>query len=214
MSIGQLVRRLLGKRVFALVGRYYRAIFINLDTLAVELKLQIPAGANLLDIGGGDGEPLNRILALRPDIRITMIDISANIGGAIEPRFKDRVTVFPSTSVDDFLRKTSETFNCILLSDVVHHVPVAVRLDFLKSIASLMAQSKAVWMIKDFAPGGLRSKLGYISDRYISGDRNVCFVSIADMSALIKQVASNVKIEEVGLFKKDAPNYLLKIVPS
>jgi 16S rRNA G527 N7-methylase RsmG len=80
MALGQAIRRLLGPRLARFAGRCYRAIFVDLAKEAAALSTAIPRDAQVLDVGGGDGEPLNHLLALRPDLRVTTIDPGAVIG--------------------------------------------------------------------------------------------------------------------------------------
>ncbi len=68
MALGPITRRFLGPRLARLVGEYYRAIFVDLALVAKELAGVIPRGAHLLDVGGGDGLPLNHLLSLRPTL--------------------------------------------------------------------------------------------------------------------------------------------------
>jgi hypothetical protein len=74
MAPGALIRGVLGARLARRAGRWYRMIFVDLAKEAAALAAVIPLDARLLDIGGGDGEHLNHLLALRPDLRVTTLD--------------------------------------------------------------------------------------------------------------------------------------------
>ena len=57
----------------------------------------------MLDVGGGDGEPLNHLLALRTDLLITTLDPAPVVGQWIDDRFNARVTRLPGTSLEQYL---------------------------------------------------------------------------------------------------------------
>src|ERR1700690_2843040 len=97
MPIGPSIRRLLGAGLARRAGRWYRAIFVDLAREAAALASAIPYNAHVLDVGGGDGEPLNHLLGIRPDLRITTLDPGPVVGQWIDVCFDDRVTRLPST---------------------------------------------------------------------------------------------------------------------
>ena len=78
-SPGSLARRVLGRH-FSVAGRIYRGLFVDLEEVARCLSPHIPAGAVVLDVGGGDGDPLNPLLRLRPDITVRLVDPSPEVG--------------------------------------------------------------------------------------------------------------------------------------
>ena len=65
MALGSVVRRVLGPRLAHSVGCWYRSLFVDLDIVADCIAAAIPAGAHVLDVGGGDGVPLNFLLDRR-----------------------------------------------------------------------------------------------------------------------------------------------------
>ena len=91
MSIGSAVRGLLGTRLSRAIGHYYRAAFVDLAKVAQAISVSIPENSLVLDVGGGDGEPLNYLLELRTDIRVTSIDLASEVGHWIEPIHSARV---------------------------------------------------------------------------------------------------------------------------
>ena len=103
MIPGPAIRRLLGRRLARHAGRWYRAIFVDLYKEAAALATVIPHGAHVLDVGGGDGQPLNHLLALRSDLKITTLDSGPVVGQWIEARFETQVTRLPRTSLGDYL---------------------------------------------------------------------------------------------------------------
>lgn len=211
MSIGSLARKILGKKLFPLVGRYYRSIFVDLEKVARLMSEEIPENANVLDVGGGDGELLNHLLANRSDIKVTMIDLREDIGNAILNDFRGQVFLLPETSIRSFLETNKEKRDAIIVSDVIHHISPTDRLSFLQDLKEFLDQSQATLLIKDVEPGHFISRLGYLSDRYITGDKNVSLISKIELQSLVKAALGCVVINETSLFLKDKPNYLLSI---
>ena len=167
MSIGSLIRRVLGPRVFQHVGRAYRRIFVDVRKTAQVLAEIIPPGAHVVDIGGGDGEPLNCLLRLRDDITVTMIDISPIVGWMIEESLLGRVERLAGTSIRQYLQLGPRAIQAAVVSDVLHHVPAGQREAFLADLRELLAQGGCnLLAVKEFAPHGLRGRLGYLADRY------------------------------------------------
>jgi cyclopropane fatty-acyl-phospholipid synthase-like methyltransferase len=207
---GALARKVLGKRGFHAVAAYYRGIFGDLAKVADAVSEHVPPGAHVLDIGGGDGAPLNYLLALRPDIRVTMIDLAATIGGAIEPVHASRVEIFPQTSIRDYLATGGVPPQAVLISDVLHHVPEAQRASFFADLHDVATYAGGVCLIvKDVEPKGFRAWLSYVADRYISGDRTVSLISQAELCALVEREFGPTAPTKTTLYQRDAPNYAL-----
>jgi hypothetical protein len=208
MSVGKSVRRLLGSSLSRRIGGWYRALFVDLDKEAEALAAVIPHGAHVLDIGGGDGEPINHLLAIRPDLRVTTLDPAPVVGQWIEARFAARVTRLPGTSLADFVASGRSDPNVILLADVMHHIPEVARPDFLSSVRVLLDRVAGLRIIvKDVEPDHFRSLLGLWSDRYVTGDRNVKLVSRASLDDLLQQSLGPLQRVETRLFETDRPNY-------
>ncbi|HTI67146.1 MAG TPA: hypothetical protein VL460_06325 [Caulobacteraceae bacterium] len=65
MTPGQLARKALGP-AFQPVGEAYRRVFVDMDKVTDWMIGHIPAGAHVLDVGGGDGYVVGQLLAKRP----------------------------------------------------------------------------------------------------------------------------------------------------
>lgn len=208
MAVGKVIRRLLGARLGRHVGRWYRAIYVDLAKQAVALATAIPRGAHLLDIGGGDGEPLNHLLSLRPDLRVSTLDIGPVVGQWIEARFDGKVTRLPRTSLAGYLASGRADPDAILIADVMHHIPKIARPRFLDSLAVLLERVPRLRIIvKDVEPGSWRALLGYWSDRYITGDKDVDPISRQELTRMFGEALGPLRREDTNLFEVDRPNY-------
>jgi hypothetical protein len=205
-----MIRRFLGARLSRHTGRLYRAIFVDLRKEAAALAAAIPRDAHLLDIGGGDGEPLNYLLALRPDLRVTTIDPGPFVGQWIEERFNNRVMRLPETSLAQYLARGRAIPDAVLIADVLHHIPENARAAFLSSVRVLLEiVPKLRIIVKDVEPGSWRARLGYWSDRYITGDRHVSLVSREHLARLVEDTLGALRREDTNLFEADSPNYAI-----
>jgi 2-polyprenyl-3-methyl-5-hydroxy-6-metoxy-1,4-benzoquinol methylase len=208
VALGPAIRRLLGPRLALAAGRRYRAVFVDLDKVADTLAVLIPKDAHLLDIGGGDGEPLNRLLARRPDIRVTTIDPAPVVGQWIETRFETRVVRMPGTDIMDYLAKDTAAPQAVLLADVMHHVPPASRPALVRCLGKLLERNPTLKIIvKDIEPGTWRAQLSYWADHYITGDRGVRLISQEDLQGLFAAELGRLRCERSDLIARDSPNY-------
>src|ERR1700722_9380292 len=138
MALGPAIRRVLGPRLARRAGLWYRAIYVDLSAVAAPLATVLPRDAHVLDVGGGDGQPLNHLLALRPDLMITTLDPAPIVGQWIEGRFDGRVRRLSGTSLADYVSRDLADPDAILIADVMHHIPQTARHTFLASVRVLL----------------------------------------------------------------------------
>jgi len=177
---GQLARRVLGRH-FEPVGNLYRRIFVDLDKIATSFSAFIPQGAKVLDIGGGDGALVNRLLDRRPDLVITMCDLAPAIGSFLSDANRAKVVCLPAT---DFTQIEGQ-YDVVTLSDVVHHIPVNDRESFFEELSRSCTRWRCHNLIvKDIEPEGIRAALAKWTDWYISGERQVAPFSHSDFTSM------------------------------
>jgi SAM-dependent methyltransferase len=84
----------------------------RLNILANHLRIFIPPGANILDLGCGNGRLSEKVRFGRPDIKIIGIDIYAPLQSTSIPfiKFDGKKIPFPD-----------RYFNLVLINDVLHH---------------------------------------------------------------------------------------------
>jgi cyclopropane fatty-acyl-phospholipid synthase-like methyltransferase len=146
---------------------------VDLSKVATAMAREIPEGARVADIGGGDGQLAELLLTLRPDIHCTMTDIAPAIGEALSEANRARATLRPGCDVADIRGR----FDVMILADVLHHVRVEHRADFLAAVGRAADRTGCpTVLIKDVRPGGVRARLALWSDRYVTGDRHVALI--------------------------------------
>jgi hypothetical protein len=208
MTVGQLARKLLGARGFSRVGGWYRALFVDVEKV-VDSFPALPDDVEVLDVGGGDGAVLDVLLARYPRARATMIDLAPRIGGALRPAHAARVTLLPGTAVSAYRAAMPRAPGLILVSDVLHHVAPDARLRLFLDLRDLLGGRPATLVVKDLEPGHLRARLGYLADRYISGDRSVTPAPPEEVRALLAQAFPGAAVRATNLIDRDPPNYAL-----
>ncbi len=205
MSPGQLARQLLGPRLFKPLGDAYRAFFVDLDVVAASFP-PLPRRASILEVGGGDGQLLNALLARFDDAHATMIDISPQLGSALDATLLARVQLLPNTSVRKYIDRGHRPPDLISVCDVVHHIPPEQRVRFFSDLRPLIGPDTLL-VVKDIRPGTPRAYLSYLADRYVSGDRTVSLLDETAMEALVKSAIPGVTAQRTPLYDLDAPNY-------
>ncbi len=208
MKIGPAIRRLLPPKTERKVAGLYRSVFVDLQGVAECIAPRLPSSAHLLDVGGGDGELLNALFELRPDLRVTMVDVSESVGKFVDPRHQPKLTRLPRMFVEEHLRQSAASYDAALISDVLHHIPVSLRATFLRNVQQCL-RPEGLLFVKDIEPGHVISHLSLFSDRYISGDKGVALISRQELPRLAASAFPKHRVRELGLISLNAPNYLL-----
>ncbi len=90
-------------------GRY--VLGRRVRVLAHRLSRLVPAGADVLDVGSGDGEVAHALMLERPDVRAEGLDVLVRSGARIPVRHFDGRTI-PAAG---------RSVGTVLLIDVMHH---------------------------------------------------------------------------------------------
>ena len=181
MSVGSVVRGLFGRHESA-ISDFYRGLFFNADAFADTVKRWVPAAANILEVGCGEGAITQRLARRYADASILGIDITPRLGRLYEGR-TDSVR-FLQTTVQELAAKQPNGFDMVVLADVLHHVPDSMRQDLLDSIRTLMAPG-ASFVFKEWERNHTPIYwLCYLSDRWLTGDR-IRFMRRGELRRLI-----------------------------
>jgi 2-polyprenyl-6-hydroxyphenyl methylase/3-demethylubiquinone-9 3-methyltransferase len=168
MSLGSTVRRLFGPYEIA-ISNLYRSFIFDADAFVASVKHWVPAAANILEVGCGEGAITQRLAQNYPDASVLGIDITPRLGRLYAGR--DKGVRFLETTVQELAKHEAGTFDMIVLADVLHHVPDAIRQELLDCIKTLMAPG-ASFIFKEWERNRTPIYwLGYLSDRWITGDR-------------------------------------------
>lgn len=183
MGLGPFVRRMFGPYEHR-ITELYRNFFVDLDEFADRLKIWVPEPARILEVGCGEGALTERLVGIYPDARITAVDISPRVGRLFRGDTK-RVS-FLNQPIERLIRDRPKAFDLIVLCDVLHHVAVAVRRQFLASIGEAMAP-EAYLVLKDWEPSFTAIHLTwFLADRFVTGDR-VSFWTEAEIRGWLEE---------------------------
>lgn len=181
MGIGTAVRTRLGKWEVP-AAELYRSAFINLDDLAEVLSPLAPVG-RVLEIGCGDGLMAERLCAAFPAAEYVGLDVSAAPGRLFAG---DRArAIFRSITSSEFRTTDPGSFDLVAVVDVLHHVAGNERSQLLQDAGALLAP-RGVLALKEWERGpNLPHLMTFVSDRYVSGDSGVSFLSGPELRDLV-----------------------------
>ena len=81
--------------------------------------------------------------------------------------------------------------------------------EFLADLAALLQNQTSDLIIKEVAPGSLRAQVLYWMDRYISGDKNVQFLTPYELEHLVRSSLPVREVRKTDLLDTNPPNYAL-----
>ena len=185
MTIGSSVRRVLGPRLERAAADRYRRLFVDLDALAATIAGLGPFGS-VIEVGCGEGALLSRLMdALDPHATAVGIDIAPNPGHGYSGRNAN--VVFRQAEVAEIVAE-GRRFDLVVVSDVLHHIPPADRIAFLKSCRDLLAPQGTIVVKEWVRRRNVAHLAAYTSDRYVSGDKGVQFYNQDELQAVFTDV--------------------------
>ena len=181
MPIGPFVRQLFGRHEPAIVA-LYRSIYIDLNAYMRQIQDWVVAPQRILEIGAGEGAVTEKLAQAYPEAEILAIDITPSIGRLYSgPRDK---VIFAQKTVQEVAVEQPKGFDFVILSDVIHHVPPAIREEIVAALQACLAPKG--WLVfKDWAR--TRTPIHWMciaSDRYLTGD-DVSFLKPQEAEELI-----------------------------
>ncbi len=168
MSIGAIVRGLFGPYERQ-VSNAYRAFFFDIDSYVERLRQWKPSARRILEVGCGEGAVTEKLRAAWPGAAITAIDLTPRLGRLYGgPRERVR---FVQCSVQQIAASEPGAYDLVVLGDVLHHVPMELRQGLLDAIRLALAPGGAM-VLKEWERNYTPIYwLGYLSDRWLTGDR-------------------------------------------
>lgn len=183
MPIGPLVRAALGP-LEPRVADLYRRFFIDLGAFAEALAARHRA-RRILEIGCGEGALATQLLRTQPDAELVAIDPTPRVGRlfAGDPA---RVR-FRALTMDGLAAEHPPPFDLVVLCDVLHHVPAPAQAAFLAQARGFLAPG-GLFALKDWTRSATPAHLlCWLSDRFVTGDRQVNFRSRPELVALLHE---------------------------
>jgi 2-polyprenyl-6-hydroxyphenyl methylase/3-demethylubiquinone-9 3-methyltransferase len=183
MRIGPFVRQLCGPYERR-ISDAYRGIYLDMDAFVMQVHRWSAHAIKILEVGCGEGAVTTRLRTAYPTARITAIDISPRLGRLYSG--SPHEVLFIQSNVQDVAATNPGDFDLVVLSDVLHHVPIAARKALLEAVKTAMAPH-GTFVFKDWEKS--RSPihwLCYASDRWLTGDR-VSYMSREEMHEMLKQ---------------------------
>lgn len=163
---------------------WHRIAFSHAEAIAACLPA-LPEHASILALTADDGALLELVLGRNPTLR--PLDPAAVLGD----------DAGPDASRPDV----------VLLADVLHHVPPAHREAYLARLLE-RAAPEALFIVKEFAPGGPRSMLGWAVDCLRSGEV-VQFLTPPELRGLAARAFPGFAAFWTPLHDYEPPNYCL-----
>ncbi len=168
MKVGPFIRRMFGPYERA-ISDAYRRIYLDMDAFVGLTRQWKPHANRILEVGCGEGAVTQRLNAAYPDAKITAIDITSRVGRLYKGSL-DNVR-FIRCAVQEVVARESGQYDLVVLSDVLHHVPLEFRQGLLDAIRTALAP-KGTFVFKDWQRNFTPIHwLCYASDRWLTGDR-------------------------------------------
>jgi 2-polyprenyl-3-methyl-5-hydroxy-6-metoxy-1,4-benzoquinol methylase len=194
MPPGPMVRRLFVPYERS-VAEAYRSIFINLDAFARMMSRWVPQAHNVLEVGCGEGAMTERITSTYPTATVTAIDITPKVGRLFRGE-TSRVNFLQET-VEAVAAREPASFDLVVLSDVIHHVPLDLRGSIMSAIHRAMTPNGSL-IFKDWVISSHPIHwLCLMSDRHLTGD-NVAYCTPGIIDALVTDTFGSGAILETG----------------
>jgi len=181
LTLGKKVRRFMGP-LEKPATRAYRSMFVDTNSLADSIAASGPGNA-ILEIGAGDGTVSGALLNAIPNAILLGIDIDGDPGAMFKGPTSQ--ATFRIQSAEDLLVALGPAFDLVVISDVLHHVPASERVALLKTASELVCEGGLLAIKETCRRRSFRYLLSVFSDRYISGDRSVSFMSEDELTELI-----------------------------
>lgn len=184
MGIGPRVRRTLG-RFERPATDCYRSLFVNLHAFVRGIRKCAGSPRRVLEIGCGAGIVTEHLAKAFPDADVTGIDICGEPGWLCANRAGR--TRFLRMTAAELCATQPQSYQLVVIGDVLHHVPRLHRRELLARAAELTADG-GVLVLKEWVrqrtPGFL---MGYCADRFITGD-DVHFMNEEELRAIVRDV--------------------------
>ncbi|VWX48757.1 trans-aconitate 2-methyltransferase [Novosphingobium sp. 9U] len=195
MPIGPVIRRLFGRHEHR-VAALFRAFFFDINDYKRRLQTWASAPQRILEVGCGEGAVTEALAEIYPGAEIMAIDITPSVGRLY--RGSTQRVRFQQVTVEEVARDRPGEFDLVVFSDVIHHVPEALRREVLDAARRSLGPG-GLLVLKDWEPR--RTPIHWLChacDRWLTGDR-VSHLTSGEMSALLSSVSFRPLSQDVRL---------------
>lgn len=207
MPIGPAFRKMFGRHERT-IAELYRSIYIDLDSYIDVISGWVWSPKRILEVGAGEGAVTERLAQAFPNAEILGIDIMVSVGRLYEGP-KDRVR-FEQKTVQQVAADRPGQFDFVILSDVLHHVPLGMRREIIESLRACVAPGGKV-IFKDWARSTTPIHLMCLaSDKYLTGD-HVNFLTQDEAAGKIEEVFGTGAIADCAYVKPWRNNFAFLI---
>jgi 2-polyprenyl-3-methyl-5-hydroxy-6-metoxy-1,4-benzoquinol methylase len=160
-----------------------------------ELVRLVPANANILDLGCGKAIVLKNLLTFN---KYTGIDLNTKNINSLSNLNKNN-TKFIEGDCIKYINKPLKEFDCFLLIDVIHHLPVNNQIPFLENLLSKMKINDHL-IIKDISnKNKLKAFWNIFHDLIISRQ----LINYCDFNILLESMDCNKYVYKQFIIKKN-----------
>lgn len=163
---------------------WHATVFAQAGAVAASLPA-LPDRASILALTADGGALLDLLLTRNPHLR----------------------PLDPEAVLADGAAPDAPRPDVVLLADVLHHVAPDAREGYLRRIRE-RAAPEALFIVKEFAPGGLRAGLGWLADRALSRG-TVRFLNPPELRALAARALPGLAAFWTPLYRIEPPNYCM-----
>lgn len=205
MPIGPAIRAMFGKHERRIADAY-RGLFMNLDDFAAKIGEWGGQPRRILEVGCGEGAVTEKLAKQFPEAAILAIDITSRAGRLYEGRPEG--VEFRVATIQEIARDEPGAFDLIVMSDVVHHIPPALRGEIVDSIGLAMAPGGR-FILKDWSPSVTPIHwLCHAGDRWLTGDHVIHLKPVEAQKLVLERLPAFGAVAE-GRVRPWANNYVM-----
>jgi 2-polyprenyl-6-hydroxyphenyl methylase/3-demethylubiquinone-9 3-methyltransferase len=205
MGIGTTIRHRMGRLEIPMAD-LYRSFFISHAQFTTQLAQHLKP-RRILEVGCGDGTLAQRLVAAFPDADYLGID-PAESAGRLYRGPADRA-VFRTMTSAELLAENPEPFDLVMTADVLHHIQPDLRREVLRDIDAFTAPD-GCYVVKEWAiDRPFFGKLAYWADFYVTGDKNVDFMTNSQLLRVLEETLPDFEIASSSSVRPWKENVLL-----